>query len=117
MTDADKSIIINQTVIHGTLKVEDLVEAFTDEYERIGGRPSNVELFRSHLALQSDGLSETKEETLSYDLEDLFELLNDLAPEGVSFGSHPGDGADFGFWTHEEDLGILSLILPFGRSS
>ena len=101
-TDADKAVA-DQTVIHGTLRPEDLVEAFTDEYERLGGRPSNVELFRSHLARQNFGPSETKEEALSYDLEDLFELLNELAPEGTSFGSHPGDGSDFGFWTHEEE--------------
>jgi len=44
--------IINQTVIHGTLLLEDLVEAFTDEYERIGGRSSNIQLFRSHLLLE-----------------------------------------------------------------
>tara|TARA_R110000824_G_scaffold19392_4_gene75136 strand:+ start:46 stop:360 length:315 start_codon:yes stop_codon:yes gene_type:complete len=102
MTDANKAIA-DQTVIHGTLRTEDLVEAFTDEYERLGGRPFNVELFRSHLVWQSDGPSETKEETLSYDLEDLFSLLNELAPEGTSFGAHEGDGSDFGFWTHEEE--------------
>jgi hypothetical protein len=99
MTDDDKAVA-DQTVIHGTLRAEDLVEAFTDEYERIGGRPSNVELFRSHLLLPE---GEDRGDELAYDLEDLYELLNELAPEGTSFGAHEGDGSDFGFWTHEEE--------------
>tara|TARA_R110000737_G_scaffold263407_1_gene271431 strand:- start:293 stop:640 length:348 start_codon:yes stop_codon:yes gene_type:complete len=107
MTDADKAVA-DQTVIHGTLRPEDLVEAFTDEYERLGGRSSNVALFRSHLLLPEAEVGGDvdvvdREEELSYDLEDLYEMLNELAPEGTSFGSHPGDGSDFGFWTHEEE--------------
>jgi hypothetical protein len=99
MTDANKGVA-DQTVIHGTLRPEDLVEAFTDELERIGGRPSNVELFRSHLLLPE---GEDREEELHYDLEALYELLSELAPAGTSFGAHEGDGSDFGFWTYEEE--------------
>jgi hypothetical protein len=96
----DNKAIIDQTVVHGTLLTADLVEAFTNEYARIGGRPSNVRLFRSHLLL-ADG--KDKDELLSFDLEDLFDLLDELAPEGTTFGSHPGNGSDFGFWTYEEE--------------
>jgi len=100
MIDSNNAVA-NQTVIHGTLRTEDLVEAFTDEYERIGGRPHNVELFRAHLLLPE---GEDRGDELSYDLEDLYELLNELAPEGTSFGAHEGDGSDFAFWTHEEEV-------------
>jgi hypothetical protein len=99
MTDANKAVA-DQTVIHGTLRPEDLVETFTDEYERLGGRPHNIKLFRSHLRLPE---GEDREDELAYDLEDLYGLLNELAPAGTSFGSHPGDGSDFGFWTYEEE--------------
>ena len=98
-SNTDISPDVDQTVIQGTLLPEDLVQAFTDEYERLGGRSSNVALFRSHLLLPE---GEDREEELSYDLEDLFDLLNELAPGGTSFGSHPGDGSDFGFWTYNE---------------
>ncbi len=90
---------IDQTVIHRTLLTEDLVEAFTDEYERLGGLESNVTLFRSHLQMEDP--DRDKDRTLLYDLEDLFDLLGGMAPEGTSFGSHAGDASDFGFWTDD----------------
>jgi len=39
-------------------------------------------------------------ETASYIInEELPDILNDLAPNDFWFGSHEGDGSDFGFWT------------------
>jgi hypothetical protein len=35
-------------------------------------------------------------------IEDAFNELNALCPEGYHFGSHPGDGALFGVWEIEE---------------
>jgi len=31
--------------------------------------------------------------------EDMFDLLNEIAPVGCRFGAHEGDGACFGFWS------------------
>jgi len=36
--------------------------------------------------------------------EDIWNLLNDIAPKFTYFGSSEGDGADYGFWTSEEAL-------------
>ena len=35
-------------------------------------------------------------------LEELFDIINSMSPEGYYFGSNPGDGADFGFWKIED---------------
>lgn len=40
-------------------------------------------------------------EHVQYFIEELFDLIEALAPEGYYFGAHPGDGSDFGFWELE----------------
>ncbi len=42
-------------------------------------------------------------EDCTYDLnDDLWDKMNDVAPEGEYFGAHPGDGASYGFWKSED---------------
>lgn len=33
----------------------------------------------------------------------IWEYLNQVAPDGCYFGAHPGDGSNFGFWPKEDD--------------
>lgn len=47
---------------------------------------------------------EARDEALSEFVNAMEDELNDLAPDGVYFGSHIGDGADFGFWRDEQDF-------------
>ena len=93
MTNAKPEI---GTISHGTLKTEDLVESFSSEYERLGGRASVAKHFRN--VMFGRDLAGTYEEELVWALEDLFNLLDEMAPEGTYFGAHEGDGSDFGFW-------------------
>lgn len=85
----------DQTIIHGTMRCEDLYPAF-----------------RSLLLLldpeKASGYSESLDTIEEYDwVAEVFSLTDDLdvlAPDGYYFGSHPGDGSDFGFWKLEESL-------------
>ena len=97
---------IDATIIHATLRHEDLIPAFLAEYKRLGGRAGNIRAFESAIASNwepyphSSGFGIVTPDP-GEDLADLFDLLAEFAPEGTYFGSHPGDGSDFGFWTSE----------------
>ena len=96
------------TLIHGTLRTQDLLQAFADELDRLRDRtdPTNsdadavtdaYELLNGGVT-DSDDAATTMQEAL-YAVEARLELY---APDGVYFGSIEGDGADFGFWTDED---------------
>jgi len=85
------------TLIHGTLRNEDLFDAFANELERIGGKDayeSAVSDFPEDMSqiLADDG------EMASEIIFALTDALNDYAPPHTYFGTHEGDGSDFGFW-------------------
>ena len=90
------------SVISATLREQDLIPAFEGVLDIAGeeyDRPPAVDNLLSEQPLTDDEM----EEVGFYLNETLFDLLNEIAPEGTFFGSHPGDGADFGFWESEED--------------
>ena len=93
------------TLIHGTLRTRDLLEAFTGELERL-----DTEKFYASDIAQAYAwleLSEREFDGTQIDIDateyvhDFMTYLNDYAPDGYYFGSIEGDGSDFGFWQDE----------------
>lgn len=72
----------------GTLRTEDLLPAFENIFQQLGG------------TYEDFPVGVTDEEYV----ENLAQRLNDLCPPFVYFGAHPGDGADFGFWPDMDSL-------------
>lgn len=84
----------DQTIIHGTLRYEDLYPAFRSLLALLD--PEKASGYREDHDLATECLC-CSEETWA-----IADDLEALAPDGYYFGSHPEDGADFGFWKCEE---------------
>ena len=99
------------TLIHGTLRDEDLLQAFSDELRRIevDRAPLTDTAYRwiNFLNDNPDSLEDTSGDLVSdivpEIINDLMDALNEYAPTGYYFGAIEGDGSDFGFWAIEEE--------------
>jgi len=76
-------------VSQATLRIEDLVDSFEQFLQ-----DHNVQL--PELIYEDEAL-----QIPDWYLEDLFDLLSELSPPHHYFGSHPGDGALYGYWPVE----------------
>ena len=86
----------------GTLRTEDLLEAFHSTIAASGTSP----------ALAEDGYIDGGEPYSAGELLEVYtEQLESLCPPFVYFGTHPGDGADFGFWP---DMDSLNEAMQYG---
>lgn len=106
MTEAKPAI---GTLIEGTQHTPDLLRAFADELERLRGcvtptvRNARV-LVRSLEGRTIDNkFRDMTEEDATEMVVTLMDQLDELAPPFSYFGSHPGDGADYGFWPCDSD--------------
>lgn len=103
-----KTVNFTGTVSHATMRPEDLIPVFFSVLEEFA--PEKAEGI--HIAegfLPTCPLSTIDWETwvkyhpecASYLLDGLFDAMNEIAPEDHYFGSHVGDGSDYGFWPIE----------------
>lgn len=99
------------SVSHATMRPEDLIPSFIWELK------SQTPTRRKHLKLireiesnigRYDGEKSADSVEFYYQsdectehLQELFEALDEYAPPYFYFGSHPGDGSDYGFWLAE----------------
>ena len=92
----------NVSLSHGTMRPEDLNPCFISAIQEIDpeNKPLQDSMYLLAIALEIDDYFET--EDCQFDLDYLFDVLNSLAPDGYYFGSHPGDGSDYGFWKCED---------------
>lgn len=88
------------TVSHGTMREEDLIPCFAELLEELAKEANRLEDFAALLQEAGAYAEGIKDETIDpLDiLVDLFDALNEFAPEGCYFGAHEGDGSDYGFW-------------------
>jgi len=87
------------TVIHGTLRTEDLVPAFLEELKTLD--PDRAAYYVERIpaeALEDPDHIWWQTGEAMWMLEELFDILNEYAPPFCYFGALEGDGSDFGFW-------------------
>lgn len=118
------------TVSHGTLRTEDLLEAFSNELEwqiRRNGdylsRPENFAMRDRLNAIVGEAgdvigkNGEITDESIAEELvnETLPDALCEFALPYFYFGTHPGDGSDFGYWPSDiedikDQVGFVSSV-------
>ena len=89
---------VGVTISEGTHNPEDLIPTFlavlSEADEDLAKAAAEV--------IEETKASEHPFDGSYHNLVNMFNLLEEYAPEGTWFGSHEGDGACFGFWIEED---------------
>lgn len=86
----------DRSVSSGTLKSDDLIPKFLGVLKTYGKDKYDKYIKENPEVEDWENLDE---ETMSWVVDELTDLLNEIAPDGCYFGASEGDGADFGFWS------------------
>jgi len=104
------------SVSTGTMRPEDLIPDFLWELKNQANKPGisrklrseSMKLYREISKRTDDAATDADDhadyyqsEDADYDLEALFDALNNFAGPYFYFGAHPGDGSDYGYWLSE----------------
>src|SRR5690606_4463656 len=93
------------SVIHATLRTEDLVPAFLEELKTLD--PDRAAYYVERIpaeALEDEDHIWWQTGEAMWMLEELFDVLNEYALPFTYFGALEGDGSDFGFWIDRYSL-------------
>lgn len=99
------------SISHGTMNPEDLIPRFMSHLFRQDPKRAR-QIWKTYpnllqaLCDKNAGIKTDwwqSEEASQILNDDLFDEMDLYSPEGHHFGSHPGDGSDYGYWPNEED--------------
>lgn len=88
---------LDTSVSHGTMRSQDLIPRFL---KIIRDTPEYVQMMNIvpvHAAEDDTAEWWFSDEAYSH-LTDLIDVLDNYAPDNYYFGTHPGDGSDYGYW-------------------
>ena len=100
------------SVSHGTMRPADLIPLFMGILQKEAPQKAqeildNYPLLDIALTEYEDGNNSPyfeSEEATEVLNNEIWDAMNSIAPEGHYFGSHPGDGSDYGYWEDDENL-------------
>ncbi len=95
---ADCKGSLSEAVMVPTILIERFLNFLNSVKDNLG---ISEQVLSLQFELEECVSEEAREEILS----DIFELLNDIAPEGCTFATHIGDGCDYGFWEERNNDG------------
>jgi len=102
----DGNLVPLGTCIEGTFRPQDLLPAFVNLIDFVAPAVSAQIMVNGGAipayAGEDDDHPWWESEDCQFCIEEMFDTLNDYAPEGYYFGAHPGNGSDFGFWEINE---------------
>jgi len=92
------------SISHGTMRTEDLLPTFLDALTDVA--PGHARTIRKEYKHVIDVIENDPDAASDKDREDADYLVNEVLPDALQehalpytyFGSHEGDGADYGFW-------------------
>lgn len=93
------------TISHGTLRTQDLLSAFGAKLKELDATGAHEHVIGEAEAYALILETNRSEGVVAYGqmvLDELTDALDEYAPEGWYFGTHPGDGSDFGYWPAED---------------
>jgi hypothetical protein len=91
------------SISSGTLRTEDLLSAFADELEyQIKRQPRSYHHKDARKLINEARRTKPDSDIASDVVAELEDALEEFAPPYCYFGSHVGDGADFGYWVSDD---------------